>query len=153
MKLHSSDESVVTRIGSMVYINKPEFCIKEWSDGTEVYLGLKNDGTELAIKKVPKSNSNQVLNEEGILRLSGLFDAPIVRYNDYEEDEKFIYLALHLCEYTLEEYIKLKDVDQKKLVFQMLDGLKALHCQNPPIFHGHLKPQNTLIGERSTKKK
>ncbi|TKS65004.1 putative serine/threonine-protein kinase irlA [Collichthys lucidus] len=130
----------------MVYINKPEFCIAKKSDGTEVYLGLRNDGTELAIKKVPRFNSSQVLNEEEILRLPELFDAPIARYNDYEEDEKFIYLALHLCEYTLEEYIKLKDGDQKKLAFQMLDGLKALHCQNPPILHGDLKPQNILIG-------
>ncbi|KAG8004702.1 Serine/threonine-protein kinase/endoribonuclease IRE1 [Nibea albiflora] len=144
-KLHSAVESEVTRIGDMIYIKKEEFRIAKGSDGTEVYLGLKKKRTELAIKIVPKSN-HEALQEEGILRLPELYRARIVRLIDSEEDEQFFYLALELCEYTLEEYIKiLHPVGRRKLVFQILDALKALHCQNSPILHGDLKPQNILI--------
>uniref|UniRef100_A0A3B4WUL0 Protein kinase domain-containing protein n=1 Tax=Seriola lalandi dorsalis TaxID=1841481 RepID=A0A3B4WUL0_SERLL len=122
-KLVSTDETKITRIKSIIYVNDAEF------------------------------NYQVLMNEEGFLRLPELDHPFIVRYIDFAEDENFGYLCLQLCEYTLEEYIGQTDDSElrKKLVREVLESLSVLHCQNPPILHRDLKPQNVLIGKTSEK--
>lgn len=147
-KLRSKNQREVNRIGNIIYVKDEEFRIENGSNGTEVFLGLRDDDTEVAIKRMTKSNFHMLAKEKEFLQYPELDHPSIVRYVDQTQDENFGYLVLQLCEYTLKEFLekqKLDDDKRKKLVEQVLHGLKVLHCQSCPILHRDLKPQNILI--------
>ncbi|XP_016325203.1 uncharacterized protein LOC107675406 [Sinocyclocheilus anshuiensis] len=150
-KLANIDISNTNRLGNLTLVLTDEFRIAKGSDGTEVFLGLRDDGTEVAVKRMIKSNYQVLRNEEKFLRL---FDSPsIVQYVDFAKDKDFGYLVLQLCEYTLEEYIQDHLPDDsaerslvlKKLVKEVLCSLQVLHDQQTKVLHRDIKPQNVLI--------
>ncbi|CAI5654294.1 uncharacterized protein LOC116310189 [Oreochromis aureus] len=144
-------KKTVIRIGKCFYVNDSNFKINKKEKGTEVFLGLREDGTEVTIKKMSKSNSGNLKSEKEILQLPKLDHPHIIRYVDVEEDKKFEYLCLQLFEYTLDSYIneinkdRGKDFLLQRLVKQLLESLKVLHSQDPPILHKNLIPKNILI--------
>ncbi|XP_030194430.1 serine/threonine-protein kinase ppk4 isoform X26 [Gadus morhua] len=147
-KLSKSED--IIKVGSILFVNDEEYRIATGSDGTEVFLGLREDGTEVAVKRMSKTNDNVLKNEESFLRLPELEHKNIVRYMDYAKDNNFGYLALQLCEFTLEEFLKPDLTEKKKrnLVTDVLSSLSVLHGQTPPILHRDIKPQNVLIDVR-----
>ncbi|CAK6977286.1 serine/threonine-protein kinase/endoribonuclease IRE1-like [Scomber scombrus] len=144
-KMFRADKAKITWVGSISYINDAEFCIAKGHDGTEIFLGLRTDGTELAIKRTSKLNNYQCLkNEEHILRLPGLDYPCITRYIEFVEDDKFGYLCVQLFEHTLDEYIRVcPEYQLYNIVRSILKSLKVLHDQS--VFHWDLKPQNFWI--------
>ena len=139
----------IVKVGNVVIGKADEFRI----DGTEVFLGLREDGTEVAVRRA-KDDCEVLKNEKDFLCL--IDDASIVRYWDFVEDENYGYLCLQLCECTLEDHIKnqsLSESVRRAIAEQVLKGLNKLHCQNPPILHRNLKPQNVLIGKLQKKSK
>ncbi|TRY82910.1 hypothetical protein DNTS_011656, partial [Danionella cerebrum] len=152
-KLASMDEKTLCKLPNLVLFINSEFLIANGSDGTQVFLGLRHDGAEVAIKRMNKLNYEILKNEEEFLRLPQLDNSSIVRYVDFAEDGDFGYLVLQLCEYTLEEYIQdhlPEDTTErtsvlKKLVKEVLCSLQVLHDQNTNVLHRDIKPQNVLI--------
>ena len=131
-----------------------QFSIGRGSYGTEVYICLGSDGMERAIKRLPKWLCQKFLrNERDILTSPNVVQSPrIVNYWFYDDTSShdFGYLILDLHERNLEEYVKeegdkISKSDARRMICQVLKGLRALHTREPRILHRDLKPTNILV--------
>ncbi|XP_077069755.1 serine/threonine-protein kinase/endoribonuclease IRE1 isoform X3 [Siphateles boraxobius] len=140
------------QVSNIIFSRSDNYIIGSGGSGT-VYLGLKEDGTEVAIKRIPKQPLNKKYFENELKHLQDLKleSKNIVRYVDLAEDEDFYYLALQLCEYDIEDYMddlrqqEQKDIDNAlmKIVKETLLGLQVLH--HADVVHRDIKPRNVLI--------
>ena len=136
------------KVGTLFF--HEELVIARGSQGTNIFVGLREDGTEVAIKRVVRSNFECMQKELQILQDPRLDSLYIVRYVDSTEDEHFGYIALQLCEYSLDEYLsdrvpERSELMLKRMAQEVLMGLQVLH--GAQVIHRDIKPQNILIGK------
>ena len=132
-----------------------EFCIGEGSDGTCVYVGLSDDGYEVAVKHLNLRNSQEISdNEERILNFPNVRNEKhIVNYRYHHKvnsKEHFVVLDLHeesLRGYVLDEAHPVEQLRKEgpSIIRQILNGIEVLHCGNTEILHRDLKPENVLV--------
>ena len=154
LEVRESDPESITTVNDNGVCFKKEFAIGNGSYGTEVYICLGSDGIERAIKRLPKLLCEKFLkNERDILNSPNAVESPrIVNYCFYDDTSNpdFGYLILNLYEQNLEEFIReegerMTESRVRKMIRQVLEGLKALHAREPRIIHRDLKPTNILI--------
>ena len=147
------DDPKLTTINDNGVCFKKEFLIGSGSYGTEVYVCLGSDGIERAIKRLPKILCHFLKNERDILTSQNAVESPrVVNYYFYDDisSPDFGYLILNLYEQNLEEFMKkdgamITESRAREMVRQVLEGLKALHVNEPRILHRDLKPTNILV--------
>jgi serine/threonine protein kinase len=155
--------SKVRVVGKLAY--SEAFLIGEGSLGTKVYVGLHGEFGNAAIKVLPKcgdsSGREQLLAELMdmekhmlILISCNGYHRNLVKYLGFEEDERYYYLALELCDFSLfavysqDNMLEVRSalqepVRQKQFVTQLLEGLSFLHSLL--IVHGDIRPKNVLF--------
>ncbi|XP_062407694.1 uncharacterized protein LOC134099035 [Sardina pilchardus] len=139
--LVNMEDSKVRRVGNLIFVPKDEKFRMARTGQAEVLLGLKKDGTEVAIKKM------LIFQDELERLLEYRFTSlHVVQYVDSEEVDDVGYIAMQLCDYNLQEYLKEKNPDElerRRIVKEFLEGLKVLHEHD--LIHRDIKPQNILI--------
>jgi serine/threonine-protein kinase/endoribonuclease IRE1 len=144
-----------TTIGTYRVCFDDKFSIGQGSDGTKVYVGLSDDGYEVAVKCMNLEKCRQMGdNEKQILNCPNVRqEKHIVNYRFYQPvDSTKAYLVLDLHEESLRDYVhnEGRSVEQLRkecpdIIRQILYGVRALHCGDPEILHRDLKPSNILV--------
>ena len=138
------------KIGSVSVCFDDEFSIGTGCGGTSVYVGLHDDGSEVAVKRI----LTHVLLKGDDVTIGNLVELKrsdyIVNYRGFISRKTFSYVILDLCEETLADYIERfsKEELQRRcpeIIRQILAGLSALHCGETIVLHRDLKPWNVLV--------
>ena len=144
------------QVGSLKFFC-PErtFLLGKGCEGTSVYVGILEDGTEVAVKRmVAQACEYFAENEKKILSLIDTEKSPfILSYIDFFKDDNFIYLIVDLCEEALDKYVESETVTVKhlsehgpRMIQQIFNGLDFLHQHG--ILHRDLKPSNVLVDNK-----
>ena len=129
----------VQKIGPVSVCFNKEFLIGTGCDGTTVYVGLHDDGSDVAVKRI----LTHILKEDEVT-IGNLVQLKkshnIVNYRELISADPFSYVILDLCEETLVDYVKglSKEELQRRapnIIRDILDGLSALHCGERKVLH------------------
>ena len=118
--------------------------------GTSVYVGIMEDGTEVAVKRILKLEFEDAAQNE--IEIFSQIDASkspfIVSYRKCLNDATFVYIVLDLCEETLKEHVCTQKLEYlqdhaPRMIKEILSGIEFLHSRK--ILHRDLKPSNVLV--------
>ena len=127
------------------------------SEGTIVYRGRLDDSFEIrekvAVKRLLKEKHKLAQKEVDLLIRIDTHEN-VMRYIRTESDDYFLYIALELCESTLQEYIvgkykPAKELSNVDILKQTAEGIRHLHGLRPRIVHRDVKPSNIMIKIKS----
>ncbi|KAF6202382.1 hypothetical protein GE061_004781 [Apolygus lucorum] len=114
-------------------------------EGTFVFRG-NFDGRSVAVKRLLPECFTVADREVQLLRESDAHPN-VIRYFSTEEDSQFRYIALELCDATLQDFVEKgicqEDVSAVDVLKQAISGLEHLHYLK--IVHRDIKPHNILL--------
>ena len=124
------------------------FLLGEGSFGTFVYVGVLQDGSEVAVKRVLIQAGKHLAENENEILSSSTQCPHIVNYQHFMKDDLFMYLILDLCEETLKDLVNYQTAEfmsdhGPRMIKEILTGLEFLHSRG--IVHRDLKPSNVLV--------
>ena len=133
-----TNPSRTTKIGIYHVCFEDEFRIGEGSEGTEVYVGLADDGREVAIKRMDvkkcrwglAENEKDKLDHRNVKKENHIINYHYLHQPDDGSQTEYLILDLH--EETLADFIKKKPAEQLRkegpeMIRQILYGVKTLH--------------------------
>ena len=153
MEVLKTNPSKATRIGVYRVCFDDKFSIGQGSDGTKIYVGLSDDGYEVAIKSIEKCMEMDD-NEKNTLNFPEVRNKKhIVNYRFYQSfDSTKVYIVMDLHEESLRDYVLKKErpleqlrKEGPRIIRQILYRVRTLHCSNPEMHHRDLKPSNILV--------
>lgn len=135
-------------------------CIIGKGNGTQVFKGVFQH-REVAVKRID-TNVCGIQNTEKEIEILLMCDKHenVTRYFCKETEENgLIYLAIELCDYNLEDWVRNMrnnqrhpqnedKISRREILRQIITGLSHLH--NNKVVHRDLKPENILIQRINT---
>ncbi|XP_042545749.1 serine/threonine-protein kinase/endoribonuclease IRE2 [Dipodomys spectabilis] len=138
------DGEQITLVGKISF--NPQDVLGRGAGGTFVFRG-QFEGRAVAVKRLLRECFSLVQREVQLLQESDRHPN-VLRYFCTERGPQFHYIALELCQASLQEYVEKASpgswgLEPKMVLQQMMSGLAHLHSLH--IVHRDLKPGNILI--------